>query len=673
MAFNLSNGVVLPDPPAEITEAIEEKGLYAVIIEERTASNKGYYLLLSSSVYGHVDSGLLGLPGGSKYIASFGYGAMVPYYNNVWDIEDSMELDEGENSCPIGTDYYGAVTLVWTNHVVYDITSIDMSNKEFTTGDVYFSPSSLSYPDEIPAWVLNSYPYVSVFRMDISLELPPELGDLADIFYEMYGDVSIHGYALYATSSEMITNGTVIKCFQPDYISAFCNYGQLEWEWGYDSTGTFDMEIGLTSDIIVSDIALLWANHDIKMANVDENDNWTVTDEIYYAGSGVVTLPENYSIEHNQIVSLARGLRRVTGTIEGFSLEKMAESLAAVPSMSALQNSHGKMWHIWKDNSDESWPKFRSEIYYANGIFVAQAVEGGSGLYWSEDFITWHISNITRSASIQGFICGQWIAQDTIDNWLVSRDGKTWESVASSIPSSTNKLVHANGLWIRGTNKLYYSEDMINWTQCASAGSSFDCIEYANGLWVAATRTPRFESETGGFYYSEDGKTWTKVEFSNSIDGVDALIFANGIWVAGSRTTYVGSGYYSTDGKTWNSTSGLAGYVNEITYANGVFVAATSNAGGDRTDGGIYYSTDGINWTRAVRNSSCRCVKYMFGTWVVGGSAGVYCSIDGINWEEASGTSGVANIWNANGVWIAQDSWGFGDTYWYSPSLNLPT
>lgn len=91
---------------------------------------------------------------------------------------------------------------------------------------------------------------------------------------------------------------------------------------------------------------------------------------------------------------------------------------------------------------------------------------------------------------------------------------------------------------------------------------------------------------------SNDGKAWSyNSHIDNSYHETRGLCFGNGKFVA------VGDGeriYNSTDGITWNSVfKGSSEYTdfNDVTYCNGKFVVVgTKN---------IYYSNDGVNWTKA--------------------------------------------------------------------------
>ena len=103
------------------------------------------------------------------------------------------------------------------------------------------------------------------------------------------------------------------------------------------------------------------------------------------------------------------------------------------------------------------------------------------------------------------------------------------------------------------------------------------------------------------------------------ISNIQCIYCANGIWVAGSDSNGLWS---STDGKLWKRAIS-SGNFTDIYYTHGVWIAASSE--------GLYYSTDGIHWDLSDNgNGNFYDVHYANGVWVAGSdnNAGLYYSTD---------------------------------------------
>lgn len=125
MAIELKNGVLLPDIPEDLLVEYP----YAVIAHN--SSKEAYVLLLSDAIYGHIDGSLVG--GSGKLVGSLNAGMMYVSDGSNWSQE--TELSVGDNMFAVSN----SLVVVWANHDIYEITSIDLSTGEYTTGDIYFS------------------------------------------------------------------------------------------------------------------------------------------------------------------------------------------------------------------------------------------------------------------------------------------------------------------------------------------------------------------------------------------------------------------------------------------------------------------------------------------------------------------------------------------------------
>lgn len=169
-------------------------------------------------------------------------------------------------------------------------------------------------------------------------------------------------------------------------------------------------------------------------------------------------------------------------------------------------------------------------------------------------------------------------------------------------------ILFANNLYLVGatngtTNAIYTSTDRVTWTQRVTglAGTPVS-IAFGNGIYVAAL------SQGSNFMTSPDGITWT----------------------ARTRPTQMLTGSSSTQNF-------------EVAFGNGYFVATGENSGNSNM-AGVWYSTDGINWT--ANNVQTTGTGY--------NATVAYGSIGGTNyWVAAGATSSVTNaaVWySTNGT-----------------------
>ena len=196
-------------------------------------------------------------------------------------------------------------------------------------------------------------------------------------------------------------------------------------------------------------------------------------------------------------------------------------------------------------------------------------------------------------------------------NWAIQaleEKGVSFESYERNSSSLYEKIYQMVGGYPNGTS----------WeTDYRQGGVFIKCMHYANNLFVAG-------DENYGLYYSEDGKSWSQ---SNITSGnITYLTFEHLTWFAYDSSNNVI--LYSTDGKNWQSIYDVETYdIYKIIYRRNIYVAGTYN--------GVYYSSDGITWTKAnIYNTCSQYLEYVGGLFVVGGNDGIYHSVDGINWEQ---------------------------------------
>lgn len=131
------NGVTLPDIPAEVLAADP----YAVMLKCDHVAQAIYQLFVAKNFIAYLIPEIFG----SEYVASMASGGYRmcgerAHYWGAWN-----EFAEGEATIPIGesnlnNDDYTKVTVVWANHDIDVITSLDLTTGEYTTGGLYFPP-----------------------------------------------------------------------------------------------------------------------------------------------------------------------------------------------------------------------------------------------------------------------------------------------------------------------------------------------------------------------------------------------------------------------------------------------------------------------------------------------------------------------------------------------------
>lgn len=216
----------------------------------------------------------------------------------------------------------------------------------------------------------------------------------------------------------------------------------------------------------------------------------------------------------------------------------------------------------------------------------------------------------------------------------LSKNGKDWEKI-SSFP--TYEFAYGNGKIVSfsGDGKSIYSIDGISWKD-GSVVLSPDVLEFVNnkfiGLYVA--KHP--------IVYSDDGINWISTDYSSN--GNDTSIsYGNNVYTLCEGESV----YYSYDLLNWTQ----ALFVNNfkfvsITFGNNKFVAVGQHANNYSNGGIIYYSNNGIDWTKAENTpflNDLYSIIYGNGRFVaVGNGEYIYYSDDGYNWIEVSGLNDKA-------------------------------
>jgi hypothetical protein len=145
-------------------------------------------------------------------------------------------------------------------------------------------------------------------------------------------------------------------------------------------------------------------------------------------------------------------------------------------------------------------------------------------------------------------------------------------------------------------------------------------IAYGNNRFVIIS------TNTSGIvrsYYSNDnGITWIPQTIPVPSISYNDLTYANGLFVAVDSTKII----ISSDGISWTEQVNTSGSIcNGITYGNGLYVAVAGNG-----TGRISMSTDAINWYSYNTNyqAALNSIAYGVGKFVAVGSLGEILTLD---------------------------------------------
>lgn len=238
-----------------------------------------------------------------------------------------------------------------------------------------------------------------------------------------------------------------------------------------------------------------------------------------------------------------------------------------------------------------------SGVCYHNGLYVASlgntnVPTAGGGLWYAEE--------------------------DSEGEHILSSDYglRTWHqsNITEGYVQDAAPPMYHNGTWIaslQGSNDvkgIYWSTDGKTWTRSdftAAYVSKF--AAYGNVIAAACG------SLSVGFIYSEDGgRTWHQSNITSYSGSVGPLFCRDGIWLANYGTTY----YHSTNGKEWTVATtpplgGLASFFERAKYAGDNSVTFVTSCGGSSDKIGVYISEDnGDTWTRISEKRQLKATIY---------------------------------------------------------------
>lgn len=250
-----------------------------------------------------------------------------------------------------------------------------------------------------------------------------------------------------------------------------------------------------------------------------------------------------------------------------------------------------------------------SGISYGNNQFVAASTNLETTIYFSLDGLSWNGTAFKSEYIFKKILCegsqpnvgiAEFFDTTTLTSStliLTSSDAKNWVSrLVLNSKISLNGIAWGGNQYVivgdsidrynKRNGRVYTSPDGINWTgRSTSTPDPLRAISWVGNQYIAV-------GDFGTILSSNDGFTWTDRSPGVS-DFFKAVIGkSNKIVVISSNSIYS-----SLDGFTWaKQTKGsIAGSLNEITYAGGIFVIV----GGYGT---ILSSSDGNSWQ--IENAS---------------------------------------------------------------------
>lgn len=206
--------------------------------------------------------------------------------------------------------------------------------------------------------------------------------------------------------------------------------------------------------------------------------------------------------------------------------------------------------------------------------------------------------------------------------------------------------VKSEGIFVAvGDNgSTFYSTDGINWSgpNTVTGTPTLNSVTYGNGKFIAVAED----------IYTYDGVNWKQI-YGPSPAGFNKINYSNGIYfLCGNNGIF-----YSTDGINWSIGTGTSGILYSATHGDGKFITVGKPDTGNNV---IFYSDDGKNWQSAnytSDNFKLNSVTYGNGKFVaVGDNGAAYYSNDGINWDGPNiitGTPTLKSVTYGDGKFVA--------------------
>ena len=256
----------------------------------------------------------------------------------------------------------------------------------------------------------------------------------------------------------------------------------------------------------------------------------------------------------------------------------------------------------WKSGTSRP-SNFTRKIAFGNGIFVCVPGLGvtGTPVGITSDGITWKSDSLPTRGRYSNIAFGNGVfivTRNDSTQIYVSSDGENWNNYSLGITRNWGGIAYGANKFLVVSDEgelLYTLNNGISWERNNNITSyAWTCVGSDGAQFIALT------SDGTGVQTVIEANVWVPMTVPKG-EWI-SIAYGNETWVAvgpdGGTGTY--NMMYSKDkGATWTAkrTSGFNyGYV---CFGDGRFVVTSSDARND-----IYWSEDGVTWTRAIMPSS---------------------------------------------------------------------
>ena len=322
---------------------------------------------------------------------------------------------------------------------------------------------------------------------------------------------------------------------------------------------------------------------ELLLAPSYENERYTM----YYSSDGVSWHQSNLSI------------------FDPMSIHTIDDVATVIAGGATYNSMDGKHWNKVGDFIYSYGATSAAGIHFRCSDSIMQYTTDG-GVAWESCDISEPVYEISSIAYGKGKLVTRLKTTDTYPytySYYYSTDYKTWKKshlteISTSLYKPTAPAYNKGIFYACIPSKtdgaittIVYSLDGVTWNEANSTFGDIVHLQYGNGVWVLLANE---SNEDGGYaglthaYYSYDCITFTRFASANhSIRGCK-LECIDGVWFLSSFSDHI---MCSLDGTIWTETSLPSRNESAAYHKNNMWIFNPQ-----KTDGQLYYSTDGINW-----------------------------------------------------------------------------
>jgi len=317
-------------------------------------------------------------------------------------------------------------------------------------------------------------------------------------------------------------------------------------------------------------------------------------------------------------------------------------------------SSDGLVWTVHGTAFDD----WLFGVAFLNGNYYFPGRQGA--ILKTSNFTVWDEIQTDANQSFQDiFVVGSRILVGGRDGTVAySDDGATWPITTAGTREFLFEVEYGNGAYVAADANaaIWWSADSESWSLAYQDQGG----DYLEGLvWDGVQFVGM--SAFGSLLTSPDGENWTESASAIVSGRMERLRRLNNLWCVVGANGLIAS---SADLVTWNPITEGTGRFLDITFGNGTYVI--TGISNDNSEGVIYSSPDGVNWTKRdttlapASGVRLNTVAYADSRFVVLGQGSVLLSSgDGTTWA-SSGVSGQTpfNCPNLNvidGLFVAPD------------------